>query len=180
MYFPYYLPTRKYAWKTLQKWFFCKFLKTSETTAYLQKKVCRNPPRSSRCRYDCRKKWKMERQKFFWFAFGGTICNDVFLSFNTIKFFEKLVKFFSKFDELKDLEFSHMWKVNQHRFFRIFLTTTRKLFHRKKTFNHLDKNQKSDHIRFFHLIVAGIVPPEQKTSFLSVICCDLCGGVGKS
>ena len=45
LYFPYYLPIRKYAWKMVQNWFFCKFSKTSEKTAYLQKKVCRNPPR---------------------------------------------------------------------------------------------------------------------------------------
>ena len=63
-----------------EKWlkivFFCKFSKTSEKTAYLQKKVCRNPQRSSRCRCDCRKKLKTNRQNFFWFAFRGTICSE--------------------------------------------------------------------------------------------------------
>ena len=45
LHFPYQLPIRKYAWNTLQNQFFCQFSKTSEKTAYLQKKVCQNPPR---------------------------------------------------------------------------------------------------------------------------------------
>ena len=56
LYFPYYLHISKYAWKMLQIHFFCKFSKTSEKTAYLQKKVYPNPQRSSRCRYRPRKK----------------------------------------------------------------------------------------------------------------------------
>ena len=58
----------------LQNQFFCNFSKTSEKTAYLQKKVCQNPQRSSRCRYARRKKSKTAKQKFFRFGFGGTIC----------------------------------------------------------------------------------------------------------
>ena len=58
LYFPYYLPIRKYAWKMLQNRFFCNFSKTSEKTAYLHKKVCQNPQRSSRCRYERVKKVK--------------------------------------------------------------------------------------------------------------------------
>ena len=67
MYFPYYLPIRKYAWKMVQNWFFCQFSKTSEKIAYLQKKVCRNPPHHSRCRYERRKKGQTNKQNFFYF-----------------------------------------------------------------------------------------------------------------
>ena len=34
LHFPYYLPIRKYAWKTIQNQFFCQFSKTSEKVAY--------------------------------------------------------------------------------------------------------------------------------------------------
>ena len=49
----------------LQNHFFCKFSKTSEKIAYLQKKVCRNPQRSSRCRYERRKKSQIDTSEFF-------------------------------------------------------------------------------------------------------------------
>ena len=59
----------------LQNHFFCKFSKTSEKIAYLQKKVCQDPQRSSRCRYERRKKGQIEYQNFFGSAKVAPGCN---------------------------------------------------------------------------------------------------------
>ena len=67
MYFPYYLLIRKYAWKTVQNWFFSKFSKTSEKVAFSRKNLGEYPGNQSRCRYDRRKKSQIDKQNFFWF-----------------------------------------------------------------------------------------------------------------
>ena len=52
------------------KLIFCRFSKPSEKTASVQKKVCRNPQRSLRCRYKRREKGKTTKQNLFSTNFG--------------------------------------------------------------------------------------------------------------
>ena len=76
LYFPYYLPIRKYAWKMVQNWFFCQFSKTSEKIAYLQKKVFQHPQRIARAVVtNVEKKVKSTNKFFFTSAKFAPGCN---------------------------------------------------------------------------------------------------------
>ena len=63
LYFPYYLPIRKYAWKMPQNHFFCKFSKTSEKFAFWQKNLGGYPGNHARCRYRRKKVVKTVQQR---------------------------------------------------------------------------------------------------------------------
>ena len=59
LYCPYYLPIRKYAWKTAQNWFFCQFSKTSEKFAFSRKNLGGYLEHWWRCRKHRRNKIKL-------------------------------------------------------------------------------------------------------------------------
>ena len=79
----------------------------------------------------------------------GTEFAHFFLKFST--------KFSSKFDRSQVLKFSDMWKLSKHLFFSHYFNNNRKPVLQLKKFRSARRKKKSDNIRFFHLIVAGIM-----------------------